>query len=364
MRPEELGELRDRFKRFVTETEGRSPLYARLSRVCAGDDASLELVASAPDPRQRRPNLLFAAVHDLLLAGHGHALAEYYPSLGGDLAPDRGADEAFQDLLRSAHAELMARITTRSTQTNEVGRCGALWPALRQVALRFDAPLTLVELGSSAGLLLHLDRYRYELGGTGSGDPDSSVRIAPKLVSGVPRSGRDPVIVRRVGVDLSPLDPADPEDARWLQACVWPEDVERLTLLRQALTVAERHRDVDAVKGDIVGALPDVMADVATDTVLVVMHSAALAYLDEAGRASVTRTIEAAGALRDLVRLSLEGPFMEPFFAMSRACPPPPERVAFTLGLTVFTDGAREDRLLGRAQPHGHWLEWLDDYTA
>lgn len=361
MRPEEeLGELRDRFERFVAETREQSPLYARFSRACADDVVALEVLAAAPDPRQRRPNLLFAAIHDLLLAGYDHRLARYYPSLGGDLPPDGGADEALQDLVRSARDELLSRVRTRATQTNEVARCGALWPALRQVAARFDGPLTLIELGSSAGLLLHLDRYRYDLGGATSGRSTSPVGIAPKLVAARPPAGHDPMITQRVGVDLSPLDPRDADDARWLQACVWPEHIQRLELLRGALQVARRHHDVEVVVGDIVEILPEVLADAAPDSVPVVMHSAAVAYVEAAGRAAVARVIEDVGERRDLAWLSLEGPFLEPFASLSEAAGPAPEDVAFCLGLTVFTEGRRDDSLLARAHPHGRWLEWLD----
>ena len=59
---------------------------------------------------------------------------------------------------------------TRSTQTNEVGRCATFLPVLGLVAGEVG-PLALVDVGSSGGLTLLLDRYecRYEPGGAVGG---------------------------------------------------------------------------------------------------------------------------------------------------------------------------------------------------
>ena len=57
-------------------------------------------------------------------------------------------------------------VATRTTQTNEVGRCLALVPALAEVARATGGPLSLLEVGCSAGLNLRFDRYRL-----GYGDP-------------------------------------------------------------------------------------------------------------------------------------------------------------------------------------------------
>src|SRR5690606_9583604 len=68
------------FVRFADETRGASPLYTLLTLACARDHDLIELLLAAPGA-QRRPNLLFACVQDLLLAGEDHSLREYYPSV-------------------------------------------------------------------------------------------------------------------------------------------------------------------------------------------------------------------------------------------------------------------------------------------
>ncbi len=131
------------------------------------------------------------------------------------------------------HDELVERIATHGTQTNEVNR--AVYVAVGLAAAtadRPDSPVALVELGASAGLLLGVDRYAVELSSPGSrvllGDAASPVRCA-----GVDRAGVGdhlaqrglglPTIRGRVGLDVAPVDLDDDEGVRWLEACLWPE---------------------------------------------------------------------------------------------------------------------------------------------
>jgi hypothetical protein len=360
---EQLDALQERFTRFASEAAGRSPLYERLSVDLALRPEGAALLAEAP-PAQRRPNLLYAAVHDLLLTGVGHPLAGYYPSVGGTRPPDADATPTFLRFVADHHDAVLARVRTRATQTNEVGRTAALLPGLVTVGGRLERPVTLVELGASAGLLLHLDRFAYRFGAQTGGDPDSSVVVAPELRGVVPPSGPIPRIAGRLGIDLTPLDPADASDAAWLRACVWPEDTGRLARLAAALDVARAHRDVRLLAGDVVERLGDVLAAVPEDTVPCVLHSAALAYLGAEARDAVAATLAAVGRERDLAVLSLEGPFVPPFRALSAAAAPPaPAEEHFLLGATVWWAGARHDVLLGRAHPHGAWLQWLGPPT-
>src|SRR5689334_23461401 len=80
-----------------------SPLYSRLGRVVAGDEGLLALARQAR-AGQLPQNLLFAAVHYLLLAEPDDPLAAWYPSLGGTAAGDPGP--AFTAFCRRRSAEI------------------------------------------------------------------------------------------------------------------------------------------------------------------------------------------------------------------------------------------------------------------
>jgi hypothetical protein len=42
-----------------------------------------------------------------------------------------------------------------------------------------------------------------------------------------------PEIVWRRGIDLNPLDVTNDDDMRWLEACIWPDQVHRIERLRR-----------------------------------------------------------------------------------------------------------------------------------
>lgn len=355
---DQLGTLRERFGWFATEARERSPLYHHLSAALTERPDVMEVLAAA-HPNQRRPNLLFAAVHDVLLAGVEDPLAEHYPSVGGTRPVDDDTTERFATFVHRFAGPVGERIRNRATQTNEPGRAAGLRPALAWLAGP-DRPLALVELGCSAGLLLHLDRYHYRYGDVEVGPPAAQVHIGPQLRGTHPEQLELGRITARTGIDRMPLSPSAPDDARWLQACVWPEDLPRMRRLTAALDVAAAHDDVRYVRGDLIERLAPTVRAAPADALVCVLHSAALAYLDAQGRAAVERQLDELGAERDLARVGLEGGGFEPFITLEAELPDPAmgaER--FVLGATSWREGHREDRLLARMQPHGAWLDWL-----
>ena len=110
-------------------------------------------------------------MHYLLLSGVDHPLAAYYDTVAdvrGTPFDRPGRDDvaaAFTDFCRLHRGELERLIATRTTQTNEVGRCTALLPGLCHIASLYgwEVPLSLLDLGTSAGLNLLFDDYALHL---------------------------------------------------------------------------------------------------------------------------------------------------------------------------------------------------------
>ncbi len=105
-----------------------------------------------------------------------------------------------------------------------------------RVAAKVNGPGALLEIGCTAGVELRFDRYHYRIGTASSGPSHAPVRID---VSGRGhervRLGSLPVIAARAGMDLHPIDAADPVERRWLRALVWPENVRQAAQLTAAL---------------------------------------------------------------------------------------------------------------------------------
>jgi len=159
-----LEELSQKFEVFaVAEAAGSSPLYERLSNFVAHDGELLGLAAAAATGPET--NLFFAAAQYLLLREPDAPLAVFYPSLGGTADPGAGVEKTFRDFCLDRREAMEGLLGTRRVQTNEVRRSASLLLALEQVArLEPWRPLALVEIGSSAGLNLLVDRYSYDFG--------------------------------------------------------------------------------------------------------------------------------------------------------------------------------------------------------
>ena len=124
------------FRHFADVEVRRLPLYARLCDGVASDRELLNLMAVVPDA-QLRPNLLLNAVHFLVLDGRGPSLGRWYPD--GSTDPASWGPAPTTRTRRFAalcldHRDELESLRTRSTQTNEVGRCTTLLPALAGVA--------------------------------------------------------------------------------------------------------------------------------------------------------------------------------------------------------------------------------------
>ncbi len=359
----DLDSQRAHFEQFARgQAGGRSPLWAEVCAALAADDELLELMRCAP-AQQRRPTLLLAAIHDLLLAGAEHELAAHVPTVAaGRTARGRPGEHAIA-FCREYRDALAGLLATRATQTNEVNRAAALLPALVH-ATPPGSRLRLVELGASAGLNLLVDRFSYRyvdasgrLRATAGGASGQGRVVCACVLEGSLPALEIPRVAERIGVDLSPIDVCDDDDARWLLACVWPDDHARVERLRAALELA-RHDPPRVVQGDGTALLDDLAGPPRDDVHVVIWHSWALAYGTPESRLALVGAVDALGARRDLTWLYLEPPSQVPELPAGVAAGSEHDPHDCALVAVSYRGGRRTARRLADAHPHVHRLRW------
>ena len=311
-----------------------SPLYQHLVEVIAADPELMRVVSRIEHLPQA--NLVFGAVQYLLMTGEDSGLASHYLSLTSDPLPVEGSGPVFRKFVLD-HEEAIVEIgNTRYTQTNECRRCVALLPLVMMAP--FDR-FHLIDVGTSAGLNLGLDRYRYRIGDLGWG-PDSPVALSSDLRGGSPRL-REIEVLGRIGLDLNPIDPAD-EDARlWLDALIWPEHVERRGRLRAALDLVARMK-IELVAGDALATLPGVLAGLPSGQPAIVLNSFALIQFSAEQRDQLETIAAGARSERPVFRVSMEVLDKNDDWAR------------------LVVDDGSGPKQVGQAHPHGEWVELFE----
>ena len=288
------------------------------------------------------PLRLFGGLHFLALGGAAPALAAELPSTGG--SPD---GELWPVLCRTlaGNEALLRRFLEHPPQTNEVGRSAIFLGGFLEIAARSGLPLSLHEIGASAGLNLCWDRFAFHLGPHRWAGSDPGLTLTADWRGPPPQLDVQPVIAARQACDRRPVDLADPEARLRLQGYVWPEQLDRLARLRAAIALAsEIGVRIDAADAQDWTARK--LAARPAGQTMVIYHSIVLQYFDAAARQDFAGMIETAGnaatAERPLAWLSFE------------------EASAgdqFELALTVWPGGER--RRLATAHAHGRWIEWV-----
>ena len=286
------------------------------------------------------PLRLAGGIHSLHLKGVEPDLAAIYENRAG---VDGAAIIAAA--IRAHEAELLPWLDG-PPQTNEAGRscnfiAAMLWLAEQGLPPRFQC----LEIGSSAGINLMLDRYHYDLAGVQVGPELGAMQFKPEW-QGNPPADQAIEIVATKGCDVAPVDLTDPAQALRLKAYIWPEHTVRFE--RMAAAIAEAGRAApDLVR---MNAADFIEAELAkpheAGTTRVLMHSIVWQYVPEDQQKRVTAAMEAAGAQataeRPLAWISLEA-----------------NRVLHLHELVLrYWPGGGEPVMLARAHPHGASIDW------
>lgn len=337
-----LAEASAQFAEYVQYFHDSSGLYEFLT-VRIAKDKELLTIATHCQPGQPIPNMLFAAVHYLLMNGKADPLSRYYPSLTINHESPDNVFPAFRKFVLTHSKQIIEILETRLVQTNEVRRSSFLYPAFKTVNRLFDnKPLALIEIGPSAGFNLLWDHYLYQYDEQGQvGLADSSLTLTSTFRGdGRPDlSGPMPTVSSRTGIDLHPIDLMDRDQIQWLQALIWPEHVERKMRLNKAIRIAMVN-PIEMIQGNALEVLPKVLADVSLSDLAVVFHTFVANQFTEEQRQTLLRIVEEYGAKRDVIHIHN---CIEPH-----------------LHATVYRNGERIDMALANADPHARWIEWLD----
>lgn len=312
----------------------------------------MALCATQPWPDGRVKDRIFGWTGDigpngqsvpLRLAGALHALhLQAHPVLAQVYPPHRPSDAALWQAVCETLIRDAGPIDTwlnSAPQTNEVRRSAVLIALGHLLMDRFGLPIRTSELGASAGLNLHWDAYGLQLGDAWFGPQQAALVLQPEWRGPLPPATQ-PQIVSRAGVDLNPLDPKNDADALRLQAYLWPDQPERLSLTRAAIRAAS----TPVTKGDAIDWLKGRLGHRAGQLHLI-YSTVAWQYFPDDKKTEGAAMIEEAGA-----HATPAAPLA--WFGMENDGGA--EGAALTLRIwpgTITLD-------LGRADFHGRWIAW------
>lgn len=287
------------------------------------------------------PLRLLGATHRIALRGDAPALAARYPSCGGDGSPVPIDD--FVDVIERYRSEIDEELG-RQVQTNEVGRSLVPLTLVHWLAIQGLERVDWFEIGASAGLNLHFEKYGATTTRGELGDPTSTVHFDESWFdSPPPVTSRPAICRRRSGADPFPLDVHDDDDARRLLSFVWPDQHDRFRRLRAALDIA-RATDL-VIERDSADRFLERRLDEDPEVPRVVFHSIVWQYLSAEVRNGVREALASAHCTRSAPVVWAR---MEPAGASA------------DVRVTIF-DGGREpvERRLAEVGYHGRGLRWF-----
>ena len=297
---------------------------------------------SGPPLADALPLRAAGGFHALHLSEAAHELAPIYAN-----AEDLN-DAAIVAGVVARHETALFPWLDGPPQTNEAGRssnfiAAMLWLAEQGLPPHFDC----LEIGSSAGINLMIDRYHYDLGGVHVGPQPGAIAFTPEWRGDHPPM-REIAFAGLRGCDVSPVDLTDPAQALRLKAYIWPEHEVRFQRMAAAIAAATEAplQLVRANAADFVEA--ELAKPQAAGTTRVLMHSIVWQYVPADQQVRVTAAMEAAGARatadRPLAWIALEA-----------------NRTVHHHELVVrHWPAATAPHKLAHAHAHGAWVAWLE----
>ena len=335
-------ELSQIFKSFAkNECKGSSRLYEYLALEIAKDDELLELCQNCRRG-QPVPNLLFGAVHYLLLKGAVHKLKEFYPSLVIKPQHYKESFRYFKDFCLINKDEVIKILQTKLVQTNEVRRCAYLYPVFSYIYEKTKKPFALIEIGTSAGLQLLWDKYSYSYNTDEVvGNIGSALNITSELKSDTTPflQSTSPPVTTRIGIDLNPVDLNDEEEYLWLKSLIWTEHKDRRIMFEKAAKYIKEY-PVHLVKREGVGLLSEIVDSVPLENTVCIYHTHVANQMSKETRKSLLNIVESIGKYRDVFHIynNIQDKYLH---------------------LDYYLNGVEYKQTIAETDGHGRWFKWL-----
>jgi hypothetical protein len=280
-------------------------------------------------------------LHALARSGRCSDLSAAYPPHQAD------ADAVWAAIVAAIEQEdaFLSAYLDGPPQTNEVARSNAILGGCLFIAGVTGTPLELIEIGSSAGLNLAFDRYRYDLDIGRWGAADASVLIRSRWEGDAPSLTTPLTIAGRAGCDAKPIDARSKSDRDRLLSYIWADQFERLARIEAALALAAQS-GFSVERADAAEWLEKRLAfEGVTGRTRVVFHSAVWSYLRADTKQRLKTTIRNAGA-----RATADAPIA--WLSVE------PDRIdgSAAIRATIWPDGTTHH--LGRSDHHGRWTQW------
>ncbi|MGE0384949.1 MAG: DUF2332 domain-containing protein [Gammaproteobacteria bacterium] len=300
--------------------------------------------------------ILFSGVNYLLMERPERPLADLHPAITRAPCEPAAVVPLVRDFCMRHEARLRALLATRTTQYTVVQRGAYVLPALSWLAGRIGAPLTLIEVGCSAGLNLLFDAWNYDYGAFGRvATPGAPFTIACRVEPGsAPLPLAVPAVTRRVGIDLQLFDPDDPDQLRWLIASLHPDLPAEREMVERALEL-RRNAGLDLMQADAMQVLPDLLAQCRGP--VCVLNSHCIYQWPEALKARLDQVLlDAAAAGARVQRISVE---MLGFQGPPTVAPARVREKDIEIRAIDYGGGVAVSRVIGYTHVYGRWIDWL-----
>jgi hypothetical protein len=175
---------------------------------------------------------------------------------------------------------------------------------------------------------------------------------SPPIAATLPR------IADRIGIDLDPPDLTDPDDARWLLACVWP-GTGRFRRAARAIELGQGEPP-QVLRGDALELLPDVLAGVGEGRI-VILNSWSFSYFSLEQRQAYVSLLVEVGRRRPVRWITMDAPGVVDLLADK--VPLSGSTESDVLGIVTFEgDTPPRANVLAFVQSHGMSLAWQADH--